>query len=85
MRAGSQDDAGSRERDHLLERLHHLRTIVPVFAQELVSVRRQAAQLRVENRRLEQEVRRLQRDHLARAHPGSARDNGPVDELVVAR
>jgi hypothetical protein len=51
--------AGAKDRDHLLERLHHLRTILPVFAQELASSRRQAAALRVENRGLVDEVRRL--------------------------
>jgi hypothetical protein len=51
--------AGASDRDHLLERLHHLRTILPVFAQELASSRRQAAALRVENRGLVDEVRRL--------------------------
>jgi hypothetical protein len=50
---------GGGDRDHLLERLHHLRTILPVFAQELASSRRQAAVLRVENRGLVDEVRRL--------------------------
>ena len=47
------------DRDHLLERLHHLRTILPAFARELASSRRQAAALRVENRGLVEEVRRL--------------------------
>ena len=51
----------ARDRDHLIDRLQHLRAIVPVFAQELASARRQAAQLRVENGRLLAEVRRLQR------------------------
>jgi hypothetical protein len=51
--------AGAGDRDHLIERLHHLRTILPVFAQELASSRRQAAALRVENRGLVDEVRRL--------------------------
>src|ERR1700734_1244779 len=50
---------GASDRDHLLERLHHLRTILPVFAQELASSRRQAAALRVENRGLGDEGRRL--------------------------
>ncbi len=54
-----------RDRDHLINRLQHLRTIVPVFAQELASARRQAAQLRVENGRLLAEVRRLQRQSSA--------------------
>jgi hypothetical protein len=47
------------DREHLLERLQHLRGILPVFAQELASARRQAAALRVENRGLLEEVRRL--------------------------
>jgi hypothetical protein len=49
------------DRDHLLDRLHNLRTIVPVFAQELASTRRQAATLRVENRELRERVQQLQR------------------------
>jgi len=48
------------ERDHLLDRLQILRAIVPAFAQELATARRQAARLRVENRRLLEEVRELQ-------------------------
>lgn len=51
---------GAEDRDHLLERLQHLRGILPVFAQELASARRQAASLRVENSKLTEEVRRLQ-------------------------
>ena len=49
------------DRDHLLDRLHNLRMIVPVFAQELASARRQAAALRVENRKLRERVQQLQR------------------------
>ena len=49
-------------RDALLDRLQHLRTIVPVFAQELASARRQTAALRLENRRLLQRIQELQRD-----------------------
>jgi hypothetical protein len=55
----------ARDRDHLIDRLQHLRAIVPVFAQELASARRQAAQLRVENGRLLEEVCRLQRQSSA--------------------
>jgi hypothetical protein len=51
--------AGAIDREHLLDRLQHLRGILPVFAQELASSRRQAASLRVENRGLLEEVRRL--------------------------
>lgn len=61
--------AGRSDRDHLLERLHHLRTILPVFAQELASSRRQAAALRVENRGLVDEVRRLRRERGESAYP----------------
>ena len=50
---------GAHDREHLLDRLQHLRGILPVFAQELASSRRQAAALRVENRGLLEEVRRL--------------------------
>jgi hypothetical protein len=49
--------------DHLLERLAHLRGILPVFAQELASARRQATALRVDNQGLLDEVRRLRRQH----------------------
>jgi hypothetical protein len=51
------------DRDHLLGRLTHLRGILPVFAQELASARRQTAALRVENRGLLEEVRRLRAQH----------------------
>lgn len=50
------------DRDHLLDRLHNLRAVLPVFAQELVSARRQTARLRVENGRLMEQVRELQRE-----------------------
>lgn len=64
QRVSSNPGAGPSDRDHLLDRLQHLRGILPVFAQELASARRQAASLRIENRRLAKEVRRLrqQRD-----------------------
>lgn len=50
------------DRDQLLDRLHQLRTILPVFAQELAGVRRVAARLRSDNQRLQDEVRRLRRE-----------------------
>jgi len=49
------------DRQQLLDRLAHLRRVVPVFARELVSARRQAAQLRAENGWLIEQVRQLQR------------------------
>jgi hypothetical protein len=53
--------APARERDHLLERLHNLRTILPAFAEELAGARRQASRLRLDNARLAKQVRALQR------------------------
>lgn len=58
-RTGPHLGGGTIDRDHLLDRLQHLRSILPVFAQELASARRQTAALRVENRGLLDEVRRL--------------------------
>ena len=55
--------AGPVDREHLLDRLHRLRGILPVIAQELANARRQAAALRVENRGLLEEVRRLRAQH----------------------
>ncbi len=52
------------ERDHLLDRLHNIRAILPVFAQELASARRQSAQLRLENASLMRQVRELQRERV---------------------
>ncbi len=49
------------DREQLLDRLRNLRTIVPVFAQELSSARRQVTRLRVENGTLLEQVRLLQR------------------------
>jgi hypothetical protein len=56
-------DQATLDRDHLLERLHELRVLVPAFAQELAGVRRVAARLRSDNRRLLAEVQRLQAKH----------------------
>ncbi len=47
------------EREHLADRLAQLSGIPPALAQELAGARRQAGALRVENRRLLEEVRRL--------------------------
>ena len=59
--SGRRIAAGGVEREQLLDRLAQLRAILPVFAEELASARRQAAVLRVENRGLLAEVCRLQR------------------------
>jgi hypothetical protein len=48
-------------RAEAIDRLEQLRSVVPVFAHELVSARRQAAQLRAENGWLIEQVRQLQR------------------------
>jgi hypothetical protein len=54
------------DRDLLLDRLQDLRGIVPVFARELASARRQAARLRLENGRLLEQVRQLQHQRAGR-------------------
>jgi len=63
--AASFGAAGSKtwgvERELLLERLANLRTIVPVFAKELASARRQSEELRTENDRLLARIEDLQR------------------------
>lgn len=59
---------GASERDHLLDRLQSLRAILPVFAQELASARRQTARLRLENASLTEQVRELQRQRGAVSH-----------------
>ncbi len=51
------------ERDLLLERLDHLRGVLPVFAEELAIARRRAARLLAENERLERELQCLRREH----------------------
>jgi hypothetical protein len=68
------------DRDHMLDRLQNLRTILPVFAQELASARRHAAQLRRDNRRLLDEVHRLQRQHDDRLQRQQASDVAPGDD-----
>jgi hypothetical protein len=56
------------ERDQLLDRLRSLRRVLPVLAQEMAAARRQAAHLRVDNRRLTEQVRELRAELLARDH-----------------
>jgi hypothetical protein len=62
----SQPEADARDRGQLLDRLENLRNIVPVFAHELASARRQTAALRLENSRLLERIRELQRKHARR-------------------
>ncbi len=52
-----------RDFDQLLASLRNMRTIVPVFATEFASARGQAARLRLENRKLIEQVRQLQHRH----------------------
>lgn len=54
------------DREQMLDRLQHLRGIVSAFAYEAASARNRAAGLRLQNRRLLEEVRRLQRERGAR-------------------
>ena len=60
------------ETDYLLDRLHNLRVIVPVFAEELASARRQAACLRRENDLLIRQVQELQRQCVLAGSAGAA-------------
>jgi hypothetical protein len=48
-------------RAEAIDRLEKLRSVLPVFAQELVNARRQAAWLRADNGWLLEQVRQLQR------------------------
>jgi hypothetical protein len=64
---GAANWAARSDREHLLDRLHNLRTIVPVLATELANARRQAAHLGVENRKLTEQLRRAQANGGARA------------------
>jgi hypothetical protein len=57
-------------RAEAIDRLEKLRSVVPVFAQELVSARRQSAQLRAENGWLLEQVRHLQRGR-AQSNPSA--------------
>jgi hypothetical protein len=56
----AQTTARADDREQLLARLTHLRAVVPVFAHELASARRQATTLRAANGWLVERVRQLQ-------------------------
>ncbi|HST33725.1 MAG TPA: hypothetical protein VLJ80_09440 [Solirubrobacteraceae bacterium] len=71
--AGAEGWTARSDHDHLLDRLQNLRTIVPVLATELAAARRQAAQLRVENRKLTEQLRRTQANSRARASASTQR------------
>ena len=63
---GSRPPIKSRtSRAEAIDRLERLRSVVPVFAQELISARRQAAQLRAENGWLIEQARQMQRERAA--------------------
>lgn len=70
---GAEDWATRSDRDHLLDRLDNLRTILPVLATELTNARRQAAQLRMENRKLTEQLRRAQANGRAGASVSTQR------------
>jgi hypothetical protein len=53
------------DRELLLDRLQHMRAMLSAFAHEAASARRHAARLRLENRRLLEEVHRLH-EHIGR-------------------
>lgn len=61
------------DREQLLDRLQNLRSILPVFAQEVASARRTAGRLRTENGKLREQVRQLQRQRAGDGARGRAR------------
>jgi hypothetical protein len=63
--------AGAPERGRLLDRLSHLRSIIPAFAEEMASARREAARLRVENCKPIDEVQQLRRERSQPAARGA--------------
>jgi hypothetical protein len=52
----------------MLDRLRHLRGVLPVLAQEMAAARRQAARLRSDNRQLTEQVRQLRAMLETRGH-----------------
>jgi hypothetical protein len=71
-----------REQQHLIDRLQNLRTIVPVFAQELASARRQANRLRLDNARLAEQVRQLQRERIGAEQKRAREPAGTSGEII---
>ena len=71
-----------RDREHLIDRLQNLRAIVPVFAQELASARRQAARLRLDNARLAEQVRQLQRQRIGAEDKRAAEPAGTPGQII---
>jgi hypothetical protein len=67
-RAPSEAATEAWERNQLLDRLRSLRRALPVLAQEMAAARRQAAHLRIDNRRLTDQVRELRAELQARDH-----------------
>jgi len=59
MRSADLTEWDARDREQMLERLNNLRAILPIFAHELASARREAARLRVQNRRLTKQIEEL--------------------------
>ena len=59
MRSADLTEWGARDREQMLERLNNLRAILPIFARELANARREAARLRVQNRRLTEQIEKL--------------------------
>jgi hypothetical protein len=94
-RGGGQVSSGidrASERDYLLDRLQNLRAILPVFAQELASARRQTARLRLENASLTEQVRELQRQRVPVSHTrldrrtqAAARRGATPDSVLTVR
>lgn len=72
-RAAEDTKALIDEREQLTDRLRSLRRMLPVLAQEMAAARRQAAHLRIDNRRLSEQVRELRAQLEARKPRTTAR------------
>lgn len=68
LRNAHKFNSDSSDRDQMLDRLRHLRRVLPILAQEMATARRQAAKLRTDNRRLTEQVRQLQQALDAHEH-----------------
>ncbi len=66
--AAHQTGSEAWERDQMLDRLQNLRRVLPALAQEMAAARRQAARLRIDNRRLSEQVRQLRKTMAAHEH-----------------
>jgi hypothetical protein len=68
LAASGASHGSAADSSYLLARLSHLRTILPVFAQELAVARHQVTSLRAENGGLQQALLQMQTQPSATSH-----------------